>query len=90
MADAAVIEKLEAGFAKLQAATDCKSLLRKYLTKDVFDQLKTKKTALGATLLDVIQSGWFFFWFTEMLYNSFKHSGSLFYLTEWKQALFKN
>merc|ERR1719154_976721 len=57
MADAAVIEKLEAGFAKLQAATDCKSLLRKYLTKDVFDQLKTKKTALGATLLDVIQSG---------------------------------
>ena len=60
MADAAVIEKLEAGFAKLQAATDCKSLLRKYLTKDVFDQLKTKKTALGATLLDVIQSGWFF------------------------------
>lgn len=65
MADAAVIEKLEAGFAKLQAATDCKSLLRKYLTKDVFDQLKTKKTALGATLLDVIQSGWFFFGFLK-------------------------
>ena len=61
MADAAVIEKLEAGFAKLQAATDCKSLLRKYLTKDVFDQLKTKKTALGATLLDAIQTGCFFF-----------------------------
>merc|ERR1711970_1041856 len=57
MADPAVIEKLEAGFAKLQAATDCKSLLKKYLTKDVFDQLKAKKTKLGATLLDVIQSG---------------------------------
>ena len=57
MVDAAVLEKLEAGFQKLQAATDCKSLLRKYLTKEVFDQLKDKKTSLGATLLDVIQSG---------------------------------
>lgn len=57
MADAAVIEKLEAGFKKLEAATDCKSLLKKYLTKSVFDQLKDKKTGLGATLLDVIQSG---------------------------------
>lgn len=57
MADAAVIEKLEAGFKKLEAATDCKSLLKKYLSKDIFDQLKGKKTGLGATLLDVIQSG---------------------------------
>lgn len=57
MADAAVIEKLEAGFKKLEAATDCKSLLKKYLTRDIFDKLKDKKTALGATLLDVIQSG---------------------------------
>jgi len=57
MADAAVIEKLEAGFAKLQAAADCKSLLKKYLTRDVLDQLKDKKTSLGATLLDVVQSG---------------------------------
>merc|ERR1712212_733182 len=56
-ADAAVIAKLDAGFKKLQAATNCKSLLKKYLTQGVFDQLKTKKTALGATLLDVIQSG---------------------------------
>jgi len=60
MVDAAVLEKLEAGFKKLEAATDCKSLLKKYLTKDVFDQLKDKKTALGATLLDVIQSGKYF------------------------------
>lgn len=57
MADQAVIDKLEAGFAKLQAATDCHSLLKKYLTREIFDQLKTKKTAMGATLLDVIQSG---------------------------------
>lgn len=57
MVDAAVLDKLEASFQKLEAATDCKSLLKKYLTKDVFDQLKTKKTELGATLLDVIQSG---------------------------------
>merc|ERR1712212_763443 len=57
MADAAVIEKLEAGFKKVSEATNCKSLLKKYLTKEVFDQLKGKKTSLGATLLDVIQSG---------------------------------
>jgi len=57
MADAATISKLEEGFKKLEAATDCKSLLKKYLSKDIFDQLKGKKTSLGATLLDVIQSG---------------------------------
>lgn len=57
MADAATIQKLEEGFKKLEAATDCKSLLKKYLTKEVFDSLKSKKTDLGATLLDVIQSG---------------------------------
>lgn len=57
MTDAATLEKLEAGFKKLQSADNCKSLLKKYLTKDVFDQLKTRKTAMGATLLDVIQSG---------------------------------
>lgn len=59
MADQAVIDKLEAGFAKLQAATpeQCHSLLKKYLTREVLDKLKTKKTAMGATLLDVAQSG---------------------------------
>ena len=40
-----------------QAAKDCKSLLKKHLNKEVVDQLKNKKTKLGATLLDVIQSG---------------------------------
>jgi creatine kinase len=57
MADAETIKKLEDGFAKLQGAADCKSLLKKYLTREVFDKIKDKKTALGATLLDVIQSG---------------------------------
>lgn len=58
MVDAAVLEKLEAGFTKLQAS-DSKSLLKKYLTKEVFDALKNKKTpTFGSTLLDVIQSGY--------------------------------
>lgn len=57
MTDQATLDKLEAGFKKLQGANDCHSLLKKYLTADVFNQLKDKKTAMGATLLDVVQSG---------------------------------
>lgn len=57
MVDQATLDKLEAGFQKLQAATDCKSLLKKYLSKEVYDQCKSLKTQLGATLLDCIQSG---------------------------------
>lgn len=57
MVDQAVLDKLEAGFKRLQDASDCKSLLKKYLSRDVFDRLKNKKTGMGATLLDVIQSG---------------------------------
>lgn len=57
MVDAAVLEKLEAGFKKLEAS-DSKSLLKKYLTREVFDKLKTLKTpTFGSTLLDCIQSG---------------------------------
>jgi len=56
MVDAATLEKLEAGFKKL-AASDSKSLLKKYLTQEVFDALKTKKTSFGSSLLDCIQSG---------------------------------
>ncbi|XP_045775882.1 arginine kinase isoform X2 [Maniola jurtina] len=56
MVDAATMEKLEAGFSKLQAS-DSKSLLKKYLTKEVFEALKNKKTSFGSTLLDCIQSG---------------------------------
>ena len=59
MTDPATLQKLEDGFKKLQDAKDCKSLLKKHLTKERFDELKTKKTAMGATLLDVIQSGEF-------------------------------
>lgn len=57
MVDQAVKDKLEAGFTKLQGAADCKSLLKKYLTRQTLDQLKDKKTGMGATLLDVVQSG---------------------------------
>jgi len=55
--DPAVVKKIEDGFQTLENAKDCHSLLKKYLTKGVVDQLKDKKTKLGATLLDVIQSG---------------------------------
>jgi len=51
------LDKLDAGFKRLQDSKDCHSLLKKYLTQDVFDKLKSRKTAMGATLLDVIQSG---------------------------------
>lgn len=57
MVDQATLDKLEAGFRRLQDAKDCKSLLKKHLTEEVFDKLKTRKTAMGASLLDVIQSG---------------------------------
>merc|ERR1712137_1455759 len=57
MVDAAVQEKLEAGFAKLQAADNYKSLLKKYLTREVLDKTKDLKTSFGSTLLDVVQSG---------------------------------
>ncbi|TMS33903.1 hypothetical protein L596_001591 [Steinernema carpocapsae] len=57
MVDASTVQKIEEGFEKLQEATECHSLLKKYLTKEVVDELKEKRTVLGATLLDVIQSG---------------------------------
>lgn len=57
MVDAATLEKLEAGFTKL-AASDSKSLLKKHLTREVFDKLKNLKTpTFGSTLLDCVQSG---------------------------------
>nr|CAI5859536.1 unnamed protein product [Callosobruchus analis] len=57
MVDAAVLEKLEAGYKKLKES-DSKSLLKKHLTQEIFDNLKTKKTpTFGSTLLDCIQSG---------------------------------
>lgn len=44
-------------FASQQESPECKSLLKKYLTREVVDQCKGLRTKLGATLLDVIQSG---------------------------------
>jgi len=57
MADADTIKKIEEGYKTLQASKDCHSLLKKYFTEDVMNKLKGKKTKLGATLWDVIQSG---------------------------------
>lgn len=54
--DPAIISKLEEGFKKLSSSTST-SLLKKYLTKDIFDSLKNKKTSFGSTLLDCVQSG---------------------------------
>lgn len=54
--DPAVSAKMEKGWSSL-ASSDSKSLLKKYLTKEVFDQLKEKKTSFGSTLLDCVQSG---------------------------------
>jgi len=57
-ADETLAQKLETAFAKLEGATDCKSLLKKHLTKEVFEKLKDKRTpSFGSSLLDVIQSG---------------------------------
>ncbi|CAD6191002.1 unnamed protein product [Caenorhabditis auriculariae] len=57
--DSATIKKIEEAYQKLNGpeGSKCKSLLKKHLTKDVVDQLKTKKTKLGATLYDCIRSG---------------------------------
>lgn len=54
--DPEVLAKLEKGWEAL-ASSDSKSLLKKYLTKEVFDCLKNKKTSFGSTLLDCVQSG---------------------------------
>jgi len=56
MVDSATAQKIDAAFAKLQA-TESKSLLKKYLTPAIFEKIKDRKTKLGATLIDVIQSG---------------------------------
>ena len=55
--DAFTVKKIEDAYKLLQDHPECKSLLKKHFTKDVMDQLKYKKTRLGATLYDVIRSG---------------------------------
>jgi protein-arginine kinase len=57
MADADTQKLCEEGYKTLQAAADCKSLLKKHLTESALNACKTRKTKLGATLWDVIQSG---------------------------------
>uniref|UniRef100_A0A7E4V5H0 arginine kinase n=1 Tax=Panagrellus redivivus TaxID=6233 RepID=A0A7E4V5H0_PANRE len=50
---------LNEAYAKLNGpdGAKCKSLLKKYLTKDVIEKNKNKKTKLGASLYDCIRSG---------------------------------
>ncbi|OXU26042.1 hypothetical protein TSAR_000450 [Trichomalopsis sarcophagae] len=55
-APSSVQRKLEEEYGKF-ATTPSDSLLKKYLTREVFDKLKTRKTRYGSSLLDVIQSG---------------------------------
>ncbi|XP_018567643.1 arginine kinase-like [Anoplophora glabripennis] len=50
------LQKLEMAY-KAFLRTDSKSLVKKYLTRDVFDRLKYKRTTFGSTLLDCVQSG---------------------------------
>ena len=54
-----IVKKIEDGYAKLQAADNCTSLLKRHLTQAVMDQLKETKTKSGFMLWDVIQSGVF-------------------------------
>jgi len=54
--DKATMDKLEEAMKRLES-NESKSLLKKYLSRDVFEKLKGKKTSLNATLLDCIQSG---------------------------------
>ncbi|XP_023161240.1 arginine kinase-like [Drosophila hydei] len=57
MAPCEILELLEAGYQRL-AESDSQSLLKKHLTKSIFDKLKTKVTpSYCSTLLDCIQSG---------------------------------
>jgi len=49
-------ESVETLFEKLEAA-ESKSLLKKYLTKEIFEELKNKKTAQGCDFRSCIKSG---------------------------------
>lgn len=56
MVDVRVLQELEDGFTKL-SKSNSKSLLKKHLTREIFNKLKSKRTSFGSTLLDCIQSG---------------------------------
>lgn len=51
-----ILNELDSAYQKLSKSTHM-SLLKKYLTKDVLDELKDLSTPLGATLWDCIRSG---------------------------------
>ncbi len=44
-------------FNKLENANNCKSMLKKYLTRQIFDDLKNKKTEQGCDLKSCSRSG---------------------------------
>lgn len=48
---------IEEQYNRLTSATEAHSLLKKYLTADVFNELKNKKTKYGGTLSQCINSG---------------------------------
>ncbi|XP_078049741.1 arginine kinase [Augochlora pura] len=50
------VQALETAYAEF-AGIDSKSLLKKHLTRPIFDRLKVRMTSNGSTLMDVIQSG---------------------------------
>lgn len=54
--DPETLATLEKEFRRLKGVPS-RMLMKKYLTKEVFDKLKHRVTAGGATLLDVIKSG---------------------------------
>eukprot|EP01084_Bolivina_argentea_P001162 2124_1 len=49
-------DAVDALFNKLENA-QCKSMLKKYLTKEIFEKLKDKKTKQGCDLKSCIKSG---------------------------------
>lgn len=53
-----VFQMLDEGMQKLEEDENCTSLLKKFLSRDIFDQLKEVRTeTFKSTLLDCIQSG---------------------------------
>merc|ERR1711962_1262024 len=52
------IQYCQDGFERIQTDSNCNSLLKQCLTREILDELKTRKTSVfGSNLRDVIQSG---------------------------------
>ena len=54
-------------WGSLSGQKDSKSLVKKHLTKDVYEKLKDKKTSLGGTLAQCISSGKLFYYYHYFL-----------------------